>query len=246
MSYTKKPKMILFDVGGTLFDDGSCIPAEGLGHLRLAADNPEVTDDKTLAGLWNRAMNELDVPRRSRSGYELDIPLSCVLKFATMQAGLRFSISAARQEEIFDRFNSSRELTPGISELLSRLDSAGIRTAVISNNMMSGDGLALSVSHWIPESKMEFCLTSADLLFTKPCPDLFRAAAGFAGLSPADCWYCGDGRVPDVEGAFNSGMTPVLYCPTAPRPSEMRSDAGRGEYLTVSSWSVLGDMISRL
>lgn len=246
MPYNKKPKMILFDVGGTLFDDGRCIPAEGLSHLRLAADNPEVTDDKTLAGLWEKAMNELDVPRLSRSGYELDIPLSCVLKFVAMQAGLKFSISAAHREEIFDRFNSTRELTPGISELLSRLDAAKIRTAVISNNMMSGEGLALSVSRWIPESKMEFCLTSADLLFSKPCPDLFLAAAGFAGLAPADCWYCGDGRVPDVEGAFAGGMTPVLYSPDAARPFEMRSDAGKGEYLAVSSWSVLGDMISEL
>ncbi len=29
MQYKKKPKMILFDVGGTLFDDGRCGPVAG-------------------------------------------------------------------------------------------------------------------------------------------------------------------------------------------------------------------------
>lgn len=40
MPYNIKPKMILFDVGGTLFDDGKCVPVDGLSKLRLAAENP--------------------------------------------------------------------------------------------------------------------------------------------------------------------------------------------------------------
>ena len=44
----KKPSMILFDVGGTLFRDGKCNFRDGLSALRKAALNPEVTDDANL------------------------------------------------------------------------------------------------------------------------------------------------------------------------------------------------------
>jgi hypothetical protein len=40
MQYKKKPEMIFFDVGGTLFDDGRCDPVAGFGGLRVAAVNP--------------------------------------------------------------------------------------------------------------------------------------------------------------------------------------------------------------
>lgn len=246
MSYFRKPKMVLFDVGGTLFNDGVCNPPAGLTPLREAALNPSATDVQTMTALWNRAMKELDVGNKSRSGYTVEIPLPCVLKYVSMHAGLKYAISSAEQEEIFDRFNSTRSLTPGITRLLARLDEAGIRTAVISNNMMTGEGLALTIAHWIPEAKMEFILTSADLLLAKPSSDLFTAAAAYAGLDPSECWYCGDGRIPDVDGAKNGGMSPVLYDAASTVASELREDGGRGEYLAVNSWDVLGDLICKL
>ena len=101
---------------------------------------------------------------------------------------------------------------------------------------MSGNGLNLSIDRWLPENKMEFCLTSADLLFTKPHKSLFIAAAKYAHVEPSDCWYCGDGRVPDVDGAKNAGMFPVLLDVNSDIPSEWRNDGGRGEYLVVNNW----------
>lgn len=238
MSYTEKPKMILFDVGGTLFNDGKCCPADGFEKLRLAAKNPEVTDCETLASLWDEYMNEVG-GTKSKSGIILDFPLSAVIKYATMKTGLHFDISMPEQEEIFDRYNSTRNVISGVPELLARLDVLGIRTAVISNNMMSGEGLSLAIKHWIPSANFEFCLTSADLLFTKPSEKIFDAAAGYAHLSPCECWYCGDGRKPDVDGAKNSGMTPVLLDEKSDIPSEFRTDGGRGEYLAINHWSEL-------
>lgn len=239
MAYNKKPKMILFDVGGTLFDDGKCIPVDGLSKLRLAADNPEVTDDKTLAALWDKYMDEVFIGLKSKSGTYLDIPLSAPIKYVTMKTGLHFSISMPEQEEIFDRFNSTRKVIDGVGELLEAIHSLGIRAAVISNNVMSGEGLALAIKRWIPEEKFEFFLTSADVTFSKPDKVIFEAAAGYAHLDTADCWYCGDGRIPDVDGAKNSGMTPVLLDVKSEIPFEMRTDGSRGEYLMVNSWDVL-------
>lgn len=246
MSYNQKPKMILFDVGGTLFNDGKCCPADGFEKLRLSAKNPEVTDSETLAALWDEYMQEVCFGMKSKSGITLDVPLSAVIKYAAMHTGLHFDIPMTEQEEIFDRYNSTRNVIDGVPELLAELEALGIRTAVISNNMMSGESLDMAIRHWIPSAKFEFCLTSADLLLTKPCKNIFTAASSYAHLDPADCWYCGDGRIPDVDGAKNGGMTPVLLDEKATLPFEMRTDGTRGEYLTVNHWDVLKEHILSL
>ncbi|MBE6937214.1 MAG: HAD family hydrolase [Ruminococcaceae bacterium] len=246
MNYGSKPKMVLFDVGGTLFEDGKCYPLEGLAKLRLLAKNPEATTDERLFQLWEEYMDEIDVPRKSKSGVGLDIPLCAPLKYAIMHSGLEFDLSTYELEELFDRYNSTREFVPGIRELLSTLENLGIRAAVISNNMMSGESLELAVKHWLPDSKMEFCLTSADLLFTKPFPRIFTAAVGKAHLAPEDCWYCGDGKVPDVDGGSSAGLTPVLIDVKMDSPCEMRFDCAKGEYMTVNSWNVLADHLKTL
>lgn len=246
MDYSIKPKMILFDVGGTLFDDGKCCPVEGFAELRKLADEPAITDDATLASLWDEYLNEVGTGLRSASGYPLDIPLSAIIKYATMKTGLHISLPMAQQEEIFDRYNSSRAVTDGIPQLLSTLGALGIRTAIISNNAMSGESLALSIKHWIPDADFEFCLTSADLLFAKPTPSIFDAAVSYARLSPSDCWYCGDGFIPDVGGAKASGLTPVFYDRRSPVPYEIRTDDKHGEYLAINHWNQLKDHLLRL
>ena len=246
MDYSKKPKMILFDIGGTLFEDGKCTPLTGLSEIRALAENPDVTTDEELLAYWDECMEELDYKRISKNGYSLEIPLSAVLKFATMRAGLKFKYSTAELEEIFDRYNSTREFVPGIKTLLATLDELGIRAAVISNNMMSGESLALAVKRWIPESNMEFCFTSADTLFSKPCKKIFDVAVGYAGLDPDECWYCGDGKVPDVDGGSGAGLHPVLIDVKSDKAMEMRTDCENGEYMTVNNWEVLAQHLRSL
>lgn len=235
MQYTQKPKMILFDVGETLFNDGKCNVQAGFEALLNYAVNPHVTCAETLNKKWNEYLQSVG-KAVSQSGVKLETPLSSVLKFVSMQTGLEFDITVAEQEEIFDRFNSSRRVFDGIPQLLAFLNASDIRTAVISNNMMSGESLALSLNRFIPENKFEFCVTSADLLFCKPSKEIFVSAACKAGINPTDCWYCGDGRIPDVDGAKNAGMAPVLFDINSENPVEFRTDGNRGRYLAVNSW----------
>ncbi|MBE6819683.1 MAG: HAD family hydrolase [Ruminococcaceae bacterium] len=245
MSYSQKPKMILFDVGGTLFNDGRCNPADGFEKLRHYALNPEVTNGKKLCEYWDKYLGEVS-KIKSASGISLDIPLSSVIKYAAMNTGLVFDIPMTAQEEIFDRYNSSRSVIDGIPELLAELDSSGIRTAVISNNMMSGESLALAIKRWIPSARFEFCLTSSDILFTKPSKNIFMTALKYAKLKPSECWYCGDSVIPDIYGSSVCGMTPVLLDVKSSAPLEFRNDEHCSNYLTVNSWSVLKDCISKI
>ncbi len=245
MLYNRKPEMILFDVGGTLFNDGKCNPAEGFEKLRLRAVNSDITNGTELAEYWEEYLDEVS-GIKSKSGITLDIPLSAVISYASLNTGLVFDIPMAEQEEIFDRYNSSRRVIDGVPELLSELDSLGIRTAVISNNMMSGESLSLAIKRWIPSADFEFCLTSADILFTKPSKNIFNAALNRAQLNPSDCWYCGDGKIPDVYGSSLCGMTPVLLDVKSSTPLEFRCDDKCKKYLTVNSWNVLRDFIKQL
>ena len=245
MSYRIKPKMILFDVGGTLFEGGTFRLIEGLSKLRLAANNPNVTDDEALADLWNEYTNEIS-GLKSKSGINLDMPLSAHIRYITMKTGLKFSISMAEQEEIFDRFNSARKVINGLSELLDKLNSLSIRTAVISNNAMSGESLALALKRWIPNERFEFCLTSADILYAKPYKDIFLTAARYAELDPTECWYCGDSFIPDVKGSYGVGMSPVLLDSKSDIPLEFRSDNSVDKYMVINSWHELSEYLNNL
>lgn len=242
MNYGKKPKMILFDVGGTLLDDGKCNPVDGFEKLRLSALNPDVTTAEKLAEFWDEYLNEV-AGFRSKSGVTLDVPLSAVIKYATMRAGLVFNVPMAHQEEIFDRYNSSRAVLDGIPELLQALDKLGIRTAVISNNMMSGESLSLALKYWIPSSNFEFCLTSADILFTKPSSDIFNCALSYAALEPSECWYCGDSKIPDVYGSSHYGISPVLVDKSSEKAFEFRNDDNFENYIAVNNWNALTDFL---
>lgn len=241
--YYRLPRMILFDVGGTLFIDGKCIFRDGLSALRAAALNPGVTDDDTLCRLWDEYSREVGTEHYSISGAHLDFSLSSSLKYVIMNTGLRFNEDIFQLEEIFDRFNSSRQIAAGLESLLDTLKARGIRTAVISNNAMSGEGLSLAVDRWLPGNSFEFCLTSADILLAKPNKAPFLTAVTYAGLEPSECWYCGDGIVPDVRGGKNAGLTPVLIDEGAESPLSMRNDESCGEYMAVSSWYSLENYI---
>lgn len=237
----KKPEMIMFDVGGTLFRDGKCNFLDGLSALRKYAKNPDATDDEALLQIWNEYLKRLGKSFCTEDGAALEIPLSAMIKTATMTAGLEFDVDIFYQEEIFDRFNSTREVMKDIPELLSLLKEKGIRTAVISNNAMSGEALSLAIKRWIPSSEFDFCLTSADLLFSKPDKSVFIAAANYAGVKPSECWYCGDSKLPDVDGSSSAGMFPVLIDENAREPLSVQNG-----YMTIKGWNELIKYISEM
>lgn len=244
--YSEKPEMILFDVGGTLFIDGKCIFRDGFSALRRIALNPHITDEDTMCRLWDEYSREVGSDHFSESGAHLDFSLSSGLKYVIMNTGLRFRENIIQLEEIFDRFNSARQLADGIEGLLETLKKKGIRTAVISNNAMSGESLTLAVKRWLPSSNFEFCLTSSDILLAKPCKTIFLTAAAFAGVDAEDCWYCGDGKLPDVDGSLSAGMCPVLIDSGSEIPLCFENNGDKGEYMIINNWSALEKFINDL
>ena len=203
------PKFVLFDFGGTLFDDGVYDNTAGFEALRRAAKNPEACTADEMNSIWE-TQQEM-IARSLTKENRLEQPLSAMLRSITTRLGLEFDIPLHEQEFIFDMYNSPRQKTPGISDFLALLRAKGVKTAVISNITMSGASLSAAVSHLIPEAEMEFVLTSADFLIGKPAPDLFLAAAKLLKTDPENCWYCGNDAFCDVGGAHAGGMLPFFY-----------------------------------
>ena len=87
---------------------------------------------------------------------------------------------------------------------------------------------------------------SAQVTWSEILGSIFLTASRYSHLEPSDCWYCGDGRIPDVDGAKNCGMAPVLLDEKSDIPLEFRTDGGRGEYMTVNNWNVLKDYLNKI
>ena len=162
-----------------------------------------------------------------------------------MKTGLHIDLPMFKQEELFDRLNSSRNVIDGVNELLQTIKSSGIRTADISNNMMSGESLEESFSIWIPEAEFEFCLSSADLLIKKPDKKIFEVALNYAAVDACDCVYCGDGFIPDICGSLSCGMNAVLIDKNAEKDFEIRNHEGK-EYIAVNNWFAFADYLKSL
>lgn len=230
-----KPKLIVFDFGGTLFDDGEFQLYEGMEALRLAADNAEAVTTEYMCNLFRGIMNIAYEQYGGDDKAALEVPLAAVFRNIFARSGLKYSIDLTECEVVFDRNDSSRTPTPYITELIDFLNKSEIHTAIISNTAMSGEAMAKAIQELIPQNRMQFVLTSADYMLRKPAPDMFKAAVQLAGVRPDECWYCGDGVIPDVGGAHNSGMLPVLYDRRSEVPFAVKEKNGK-EYFIINSW----------
>lgn len=239
------PKMVAFDFGGTLVYDGEFKPGAGLEALRLAADNPNVTTTDAMLGLWREIFTEVRGKSQYRTEFNFDFPLSAVLTNIFTRLGLKYSISMDNCETVFDKFNSTRSTAPNIKQLLLELKDRNIKTCVISNIAMTGKALKASIDEILPGNGFSFIITSRDYIVCKPSRDMFEAAVKKAGLSPEQCWYCGDVISTDVAGALNAGLSAVHYDVSSPVGLQSKQLKGK-EYVAVNNWQALKDYLRAL
>ena len=225
-----RPKMILFDYGETLLWEPSSDLLAGERALIGAADaNPNrVTPEQALAlaGEIYRNQNEARI-------FDLELHEWQGLRLVNDILGLSFSLTLAEQEQIFWDTAAPAVPTPGITDLLEKLQIVGIRTGVISNMRFSGPTLEKRIRDAFPGHPFEFILASSEYGVRKPSPLLFRAALGRAKLSPEEVWFCGDHPQADVEGAAGVGIFPVWYAPVP------RGDSPKCRHLVIHHWDEL-------
>ena len=205
----KYPKMIIFDYGHTLLCEPGWDSERGNSALlKHITKNP---GGYTIEEI--RKWAEIIFNDNMMSVRELGFDISGRVgdKVLYEMLGIEFALTPLEMETVFWDGASPGDTMPGTAEMLDYINSKGIRSAVISNLIWSGEALKIRFDRLLPYNKFEFVMTSSDYMFRKPSKFLFDIAIRKSGLSPDEIWYCGDNPYNDVEGAHNAGIFPVGY-----------------------------------
>jgi putative hydrolase of the HAD superfamily len=200
-----KPRVILLDALGTLLALEDPSPAlvrelqarHGVtvttdeARLALRAEmafyrvhHDEASDLQALAGLRRRCAGVL---RDALPAHAHGLPPDDVL--AALLAALRFTPY------------------PEVPATLDALRAEGIALVVVSNwdvslhEVLAQTGLS---------GRLDGALTSAEVGFAKPRPEIFTLALELVGATAAEALHVGDSAEADVEGARAAGVRPVL------------------------------------
>ena len=101
----------------------------------------------------------------------------------------------------------SMVLYSDVIDSLIKLKSLNFKLGLISNMDKLGSEL---LNEFKLSEYMDICVTSKEANVEKPDPQIFNLALSKLNIKPEEAIYVGDQILSDVEGASNSGMTPVL------------------------------------
>lgn len=209
----KRPEMIIFDYGHTLYDEKIFdVSAGDRAIIEAATKNPQGV---TAEALTKKSLEMEAYIGRYTKGKERDYLIEVhhinFTRYLYDYFDLSFDQDLEGLEYVFWQGAAPATPTPHIHELLAYLKASGIRTGVISNLSFSGKTLRRRLGETMDTNQFEFILSTADYLFRKPSAFIFELALKKAGLSAEQVWYCGDNVWCDVAGAKTVGIQPVWY-----------------------------------
>lgn len=208
MNKNMKPKMILFDYGGTLMYEPDFCPSAGNKAIYpYISENP---NNISLEEFSDYLLDLFDEIRKLR-GELIEIHEHTFLRYVLEHFNMKISIPIEQAEKIIFNSISNAQKTPNSSEVLSYLQNNNIHTGIISNLCWSGNALKKRLEENFPTHKFDFIITSSEYIFRKPEKHIFDLAIRKSGFSADEIWYCGNDVEVDVFGAYNSGLFPVYY-----------------------------------
>ena len=162
--------------------------------------------------------------------------------------GIEFSLTPPEMETVFWNGASMGAMMPETDRMLDFINRNGIRSAVISNLLWSGEALSERLDRLLPRNQFEFVMTSSDYIVRKPNRLLFDIALRKAGLRADEVWYCGDDPQKDVEGAARAGIYPVWYDNDTEKEYKDRSDESvpKCELLHIHEWREMMELLETM
>ena len=231
-----RPKMILFDYGGTLQFEPEFNGLRGTQAMMEYIDhNPLGLTAQQVENFGSDIYNRFNVP-----AYGLDIELHMNqfnrLMHETLQ--ISFALPPLELERVYWDAAAPAINAPNVAEMLDYLRDSGIRTGVISNIGFTGGALGERLARFFPRANFEFVIASSEYIVRKPNPLIFRLALSKANLPAGDVWYCGNSVHYDVEGAAGAGIFPVWYDNAAISDPDnlMPSNPPACEHLCIHDW----------
>ena len=125
--------------------------------------------------------------------------------------------------ELYDEWAEHHHfsLYDDVVETLQALHARHIRIGLISNSHRC---LETFQAHFELDGLIAAAVSSSELGFMKPHPNIFKAALTLMGVEPHDAAMVGDSLHHDVAGARSVGMRGVLVARGAPPPAAEVSD----------------------
>ena len=238
-----RPRMILFNYGGTLMAEPDHCPTNGSRAIwPYVCRDPHQTGFEAFNAYLLAFFDEI----RAAQGPLIEIHEHTFLRNVLAHFDMELSVSIEEAEWIIWNGISRAVPMPGASEMLAALRRMGIRTGIISNLCWSGQALTRRVTEGFPGHPFDFIMTSSEYIFRKPDRHIFDMAIRKSGLAAADIWYCGNDLTADVLGAHGAGMTPVFYDDRRV-PSNVRERNDQMDidvpYLTIGRWEELAALL---
>lgn len=240
------PQMILFDYGHTLLYEPGWDAVRGTAELlKHATKNPDrcTLEDvrKAAALIYGEHIENI-----RKIGYDIGGQIADRVLYETL--GIEFSLTPLEMETVFWNGASAGAVMPEADVLLDFINERGIRSAVISNLLWSGEALKERLNRLLPMNRFEFVMTSSDYIVRKPNRILFDIALRKAGLRADEVWYCGDNPQADIEGAARAGIFPVWYDNDTEKEYKDRSAeaAPECEHLHIREWREMMELLEKM
>jgi HAD superfamily hydrolase (TIGR01509 family) len=192
-------KAVVFDMDGVLTDSEPLINAAAVAMFRERGVPAQPEDflpfvgtgeDRYLGGVAQKHGAHLDIAAAKHRTYEIYLEM------------------VPRQLEPF----------PGAVELVDACRRSGLLTAIAS----SADLIKIRANLdkiGLPQATWSAVVSAEDVIYKKPAPDIFLAAARKLGLSPAECVVVED-AVYGIQAAKAAGMRCLAVAQTFP-PAEL-------------------------
>lgn len=230
------PKMILFDYGQTLVNEGKFDGVKGTeAVLKYATKNKynhTAEEVQAAADAINKELGRFDPLRRHL--FQVEVPNHMFTAYLYESMGIELSLSPKEIDKVFWDAAAPGVPTEGIEDFLAFLKKQGIRTGVISNISYCGEAVEERISSVLPSHEFEFILATSEYMYRKPHKRIFELALEKANLSPEEVWYIGDQYECDIVGARNAGIFPVWYIGAIDLPYSVKEDV-----LTIRKWKEL-------
>lgn len=180
-------KAVLFDLDGTLADTFGDISAS-VNRFLSEAGYPIRTKEELLSAI-SFGRREF-ILRALPAGITPEEADRCVIRYS----------------QIYQKHFMDTTLPyPGMPQLVTRLKTAGMKVAVVTNKAHSN---AVQMVTTIFPDRLFDTIRGLSELPAKPDPAIALDTARTLGVEPADCAFIGDSEL-DMLTAVNAGMTPI-------------------------------------
>ncbi len=215
-----RPRVVLFDIGGTLWSSPPEDPAAlaycyGRGREALLRAVPDAPAIDALIEAVEGYFGEWEGIWKQAAAHLRQRPTTAFVAEALARIGVVAppdALAAFTDALLETSVLTARALPPeaGMPEALAELRGLGLRLGCVSNAFMSAATLTRIMDERGLGRYLELTVSSCELGYRKPHPLMYKAALEAMGVAAEEAIFVGDRLDADIEGPAVLGLRTVL------------------------------------